>query len=90
MKESKEIKKILSKIIVEELGIQEKLVDIEDDIRLIEDLELDSVQLMNLIIHIEEKFEIDFTDSKILFENYNRIGDLTSMISEMISEERRG
>ena len=57
---------------------------------MIEDLELDSVQLMNLIIHIEEKFEIDFTDSKILFENYNRIGDLTSMISEMISEERRG
>lgn len=82
------IKKILCKIIEEELGFQEKLPDLTDDIRLIEDLGFDSVQLMNFIIHIEENFEINFTNSKILFENYNRIGDLTSMICEMLSENK--
>ena len=84
-----EVKEKVYQIIAEELSIQEKII-IDDDVLLIEDLGFDSIQLMNLIVQLENRFEIDFTDSDLLFESYNQIGDLCSLVCNLIQNKEKG
>lgn len=53
---------------------------ITPDTRLIEDLRYDSVDLMQLIIDIEEKFGVDFLNCDILTEKINTPKDLMELI----------
>ena len=55
--------------------------------RLIEDLGMDSLALMNLVLDIEDEFDISFDDGDLLFENFNRIGDLRDIIEKLESEK---
>ena len=61
--------------------------NLNDDIRLIEDLGMDSLALMNLVLDIEDEFDISFDDGDLLFENFNRIGDLRDIIEKLESEK---
>ena len=45
--------------------------NLNDDMRLIEDLGMDSLALMNLVLDIEDEFDISFDDGDLLFENFN-------------------
>lgn len=55
-------------------------VEITDDIRLIEDLGYDSVDLMQLIVDIEEEFGVDFMNNDILAEKIATPGSLMELI----------
>jgi len=57
--------------------------ELNDDIRLIEDLGMDSLALMSLVLDIEDEYDISFDDGNLLFENFNRIGDLKNIIEEL-------
>jgi len=57
--------------------------ELNDDIRLIEDLGMDSLALMSLVLDIEDEYDISFDDGNLLFENFNRIGDLKNIIKEL-------
>lgn len=57
---------------------------ITEDTLLIEDLHFDSFALMSLIAEIEDTYEIEFDDSNILFESFNRVGDLRLIIEGLI------
>jgi len=59
---------------------------ITEDTLLIEDLNFDSFALMSLIAEIEDTYEIEFDDSNVLFENFNRVGDLRLIIEGLINE----
>ena len=61
--------------------------NLNDDMRLIEDLGMDSLALMNLVLDIEDEFDISFDDGDLLFENFNRIGDLRDIIEKLESEK---
>ena len=61
--------------------------NLNDDMRLIEDLGMDSLALMNLVLDIEDEFGISFDDVNLLFENFNRIGDLRDIIEKLESEK---
>ena len=60
---------------------------LNDDMRLIEDLGMDSLALMNLVLDIEDEFDISFDDGDLSFENFNRIGDLRDIIEKLESEK---
>lgn len=60
---------------------------LNDDMLLIEDLGMDSLRLMNLVLDIEDEFGISFDDGDLLFENFNRIGDLRDIIEKLESEK---
>ena len=60
---------------------------LNDDMLLIEDLGMDSLRLMNLVLDIEDEFGISFDDGNLLFENFNRIGDLRDIIEKLESEK---
>lgn len=62
-------------------------VTLTDDMRLIEDLNFDSLALMSLVLEIEEAYDISFDDANLLFENFNRIGDLRDIISQLQEEQ---
>ena len=61
--------------------------NLNDDMRLIEDLGMDSLALMNLVLDIEDEFDISFDDGDLSFENFNRIGDLRDIIEKLESEK---
>ena len=81
-----EIKEQIYKILADELNIKEKVI-FQDDILLIEDLGFDSMQLMSLIAELEDVFQIEFKDSDMLFDSFNRIGDLCELVNKLISKK---
>lgn len=74
-------KEVLYGIIKKQLGAEEVILD--EDLLLIENLGFDSVQLISLIVDLESAFKIEFNESNILFEKFNRIGDLLNLIDDM-------
>lgn len=61
--------------------------EIEWDTKIMEDLEFDSLAVMELLTGIEEKFDVDFTDLEDFEERFNRCGDLYEGILELLEEE---
>ncbi len=55
---------------------------INEETKLIEDLNYDSVDLIQLVVEIESRFNIEFDPSDILIEKLNRFSDLTSIKSD--------
>lgn len=58
-------------------------VTLDEELRLVEDLQFDSIQIMGLLIAIEDTFGIQFDNSKLLFDNFDRIGDLLDIIDQL-------
>lgn len=72
--------------IIEEL-MKSKDVELSSTVCLIDDLNFDSIQLMNLIVTIEEQFGIEFNDSDMLFDNFNNLLDLCNLIEVLLREK---
>lgn len=51
---------------------------------LIKDLHMDSVALMQLIVDVEEYFQISFEDVDLLAENFCFVGDFCHLIEKML------
>lgn len=74
-----EIKEILGELLREQGHWPECNSDIVP-----KDLELDSLQIVSLIILIEEKYGIIFEDEDLLFENYGSINSIVKLLSKYI------
>lgn len=59
-----------------------ELID-DGDKNLIEDLELDSVELMLLLVEIENRYGINFEDEALLIESFTTIDKLADFIKEL-------
>ena len=71
----------LYEIIKEQMRMDDLILD--ESLLLIENLGFDSVQLISLIVDIETRFGIEFNEVSLLFEKFNRIGDLIKLIDEL-------
>ena len=80
------IRETLHKMICEEAHLEDGL-ELPDDVMLIENLGFDSVQLISLIAGIEEEFSVEFMGSNMLFDRFNRFGDLCDLVREMVMEK---
>lgn len=74
-------KETLYQLIKKQIGAED--IVLEEDMLLIENLGFDSVQLITLIIDIEAAFYIEFEEANLLFEKFDRIGDLLALIDEL-------
>lgn len=70
----------LYEIIMRHMRVRKNL---NDDMRLIEDLGFDSLSMMSLIVDLETSYDISFDDVELLFDNFNRIGDLRQVITNL-------
>ena len=60
-------------------GLPEEAVDeLQENVSFTNDLDADSIQLMELVMSIEDEFEIEIPDSEI--ENVKTVGDLVKYI----------
>ena len=62
-------------------------IEIDANTRLIEDLGFESILLIQLVMNIEDHFDIVFEAEKLLAENLNVVGKLTIQVEEMIDEK---
>ena len=67
-------------IIVEQLGVEESAVAM--DTNLMKDLEADSLDAVEIIMAIEDEFDIEIPDSEI--ENIRTVGELVEYIETNI------
>ncbi len=69
----------IRKILCEQLDIEEDAVSMESNIA--EDLGADSMDVVDLIMSIEDEFEVEVPDEKI--ESIKTVGDVVNYIEQM-------
>jgi acyl carrier protein len=67
---------IIKKIIAEQLKVDENIITM--DTHLMKDLEADSIDAVEIIILIEEKYGIEIPDDEA--EKFQRVGDLVRYV----------
>lgn len=55
---------------------------LEEDISLIDDLELDSVQLIELLTDLEKEFQISFAESETILDMVDHLDELICYIGD--------
>ncbi len=69
-------------IIVEQLGVDESMVTM--DTNLMKDLEADSLDAVEIIMAIEEEFDLEIPDEEA--EKFQLVGDLVKYVDEKLGE----
>jgi acyl carrier protein len=69
------IKDELIKLAVENLDIDEEDVDLEKSIS---DLDIDSIDMLDFIMTIEEEYNIEFSDDEL--DKIEKLGDILDLI----------
>lgn len=69
-------------IIVEQLDVEEDAVTMEASIT--EDLGADSLDVVDLVMSIEESFEVEIPDEEV--ENIKTVGDIVKYIENKVEE----
>lgn len=72
----------IREIIVEQLGVDESAVTLETS--LMKDLEADSLDAVEIIMAIEDEFEIEVPDEEA--EKFQNVGDIVKYVEEKINE----
>lgn len=69
-------------IIVEQLDVEEDAVTVEASIT--EDLGADSLDVVDLVMSIEESFDVEIPDEEV--ENIKTVGDIVKYIENKVEE----
>ncbi len=70
----------IRKILCDQLDLEEDNVTMESDI--VEDLEADSLDVVDLMMTIEDEFSLEVPDEEI--ENFRTVGDVVRFIEENV------
>lgn len=76
MNEMSEVFNRVKEIIVEQLDVEEDSITMEASFR--EDLEADSLDVVELVMELEDEFDIEIADEEA--ENINTVGDAVNYI----------
>ncbi len=79
-------KEILRKFIFEEIVKESKIDHWDNDESLLQRGVIDSVNIMQLLAFLEEKFSIKVNDEELIPENFETINTITSLIQRKLSE----
>ena len=84
---SAEIENRIKTVIKKRLKLKVKMGELSKDTPLIgKGLGLDSVGVLELVVGLEEEFNIMFEDSEISIELFENIGSLANYINEKLTE----
>ena len=73
----------IKEIIIEQLGVEDS--DIQQDTSLTKDLEADSLDAVEIIIAIEEEYDIEIPDEEA--EKFTNIGDIVEFVKSKTDQE---
>ena len=72
----------IKEIIIEQLGVEEDAVTMEASIT--EDLGADSLDVVDLVMSIEESFDVEIPDEEV--ESIKTVGDIVKYIENKVEE----
>lgn len=78
------IEENLKKLVRRNMPEQDRDIIIEDNTDFIDDLEYDSLALMQLLQDIEDEFGVDFTELDNFIDRYNIFCDVVAGIEELL------
>lgn len=85
-----EVKSRLKQLIAYELDTSIEIESITDEMSLYEDgVGLDSISIVNLIVLIEEKFEITLSETDLTTASFKNINSLSEFVSLKISSKNQ-
>ena len=78
-----EVKEELKKIVCDVLNSE---VEIADNINLMYDFNMDSIQIINVVAMLEERFDIEFELEDLNIDNLVSFSKLVEMVEKLIEE----
>lgn len=61
--------------------------ELKQNTKLIDDLNYDSFSMIQLIVDIEDQFNIEFNDSDLDVDNFPTMGELAACVEKLINEK---
>ena len=77
------IEERVKKIIVEQLGVKED--EVKSEASFVEDLGADSLDTVELVMALEEEFDIEIPDNQ--FQNARTVGDIVTAIHNCLKDQ---
>jgi acyl carrier protein len=76
----KEIESKVKDVLVESLDVEEEKITMDSN--LIDDLDIDSLELVDLTMEFENEFDIEIEDDQV--EKIKTVGDIVNLIKEKL------
>lgn len=89
MAEEKTIEEQLKEMIVERLFLSVAPSDIADDDTLMEKFEIDSVRLFEIVIGLEEVFDISLEDDEFSVERFETVKAISDLVREKQGQDQQ-
>jgi acyl carrier protein len=87
MDENKRTEDALKEMIVERLFLSVEPDDIGDDENLMETYEVDSVRLLEIVVGLEEVFDISLEDDEFSLERFETVKAIADLVREKQGQE---
>jgi len=88
---TEDIRQRIKSIIADDLDVNIDIKDIKEDVSLYDDgLGLDSIAMVNFIVILEKKFNINFEENEISSKLFSNISDLAEFINLKIKADING
>ena len=71
----------IKELIVESLGIEEDQVTMEASFK--EDLKVDSLDLFEMVMSLEDEFDVKIKPKDLVAENFNSVDDMVAMLEKL-------
>jgi len=89
MSEDKSIEDKLKEMIVERLFLSVTPDEIADDDPLMEKFEIDSVRLFEIVIGLEEVFDISLEDDEFSVERFETVKAIADLVREKLGDKQQ-
>lgn len=68
------------------MALKELIDSITDDMSLVSDLSLDSIQILELIVELEKEFGFSCQPDELNLDMFNRFGDVINFVEKKLTE----
>lgn len=75
----------VTRILIEQLGLDMSAADIKSDASLLDDVGLDSVALIRFAMGVEDEFDVEIDDDDLVLENFETTGRIARYIKGLMS-----
>jgi acyl carrier protein len=75
----------VTRILIEQLGLDMSAADINRDASLLDDVGLDSVALIRFAMGVEDEFDVEIDDDDLVLENFETTGRIARYIKGLLA-----
>lgn len=80
-----DIESTVTRILIEQLGLEIDASEIKSDASLLDDVGLDSVALIRFAMGLENEFDIEIDDDDLVLENFETTGRVVSYVQGLLT-----